>query len=361
VKIKGVAHYGDGRGDVSVTSTATMTLNAWHLVIWGYDQAEAADFTTTNLTGRVMFVQVDNGARDKVALAYFPIVGPFNDLILGQRKGGGSGYTLPFSGRVDQLTFAGRNWDTVVATEFYNAGSGKAYPFVASSFDSLNDGLFAYWNMDEAVASGPRADLVGQADLSDYTTGIGYTAGKVGNGAVTNAAQEVLQSFESSLSVGSDSFSVGGWVKPTGAGSAAYFASKISGSYGEWSFYWNGSNTLRFWVADSTGVVSGPPAASCSVSGTTTISNGTWYFLVGRFDASTKTCTVYVNNVQVGASDTSTTFAATQSAAVVVGGATNGSTLILGTYDEWFFYKRLLTTVDMTNLYNSGNGRTYPF
>ena len=183
VKVKGVAFYGDGRGDVSVTSTPTMTINAWHLVVWGYDQAEASDFLTTSQTGRVMYVQVDNGARDKVGLAYFPIVGPFIDLVLGQRKGSGVSYTLPYSGRVDQLTFAGRTWDSVDATEFYNVGSGKAYPFVPSSYDSLNAGLVAYWKFDEAVSSGTRYDSVNQNNATDISSNQGYTTGKIGNAA----------------------------------------------------------------------------------------------------------------------------------------------------------------------------------
>ncbi len=347
VKVKGVAFYGDGRGDVSVTSTPTMTINAWHLVVWGYDQAEASDFLTTSQTGRVMYVQVDNGARDKVGLAYFPIVGPFIDLVLGQRKGSGVSYTLPYSGRVDQLTFAGRTWDSVDATEFYNVGSGKAYPFVPSSYDSLNAGLVAYWKFDEAVSSGTRYDSVNQNNATDISSNQGYTTGKIGNAADSTVVNSTLKVTTNSTIEYNGDFTVGGWIYTPDVVSQQNIAAKSTaygGSY-EWGIWIQGGSVVTF------------NAGNCTTPNSAAISANTWYFIVADYTASTKACRIRLNNGTVYSS-TGTTLPSVNSGSMNFGEVSGGAT---GRRDEWFLYKRVLTSQQMTDLYNSGTGRTYPF
>ena len=350
VKVKATAHYGDGRGDVSVTSTASMTLNAWHLVVWGYDSAVATDFATTSDTGRVMYVQADSGARDSVGLAYFPIIGPFNDLVLGQRKGSGSAYTQPYSGRVDQLVFASRTWDSVDTTEFYSAGSGKAYPFVPSSYDSLNDGLVAYWRFDESVTSGTRYDSVNQNNLTDSGGGFGYGTGKIGNAAHKDhsPANEYLYAASNSELTYSGDFTVGGWWYSGDTSTQMAIAHK--GAYGaatEWAI------GIGYPAAATTKLGFG--AGNCLVDTGVTLSTNSWYLVIADYTASTKTCRIRFNNGTVY-SNTGTTHPTVNAYNHAFGEHYSG-----GYWDEWFLYKRVLTSQQMTDLYNSGSGRTYPF
>jgi len=345
VKIKGVAYYGDGRGDVSVTSTATMTLNAWHLVVWGYDQAEAADFLTTADTGRVMYVQVDNGARDKVGLAYFPIIGPYNDLTLGQRRGSGAGYTMPYSGRVDQLTFATRTWDSVDAAEFYATGSGKAYPFVPSVFDSLNDGLVAYWSFNEA-SNTTRYDSIGQSNLTDVSSSTAQTAGKLGYAAYADSTDHLMVNDNSVIHFSGTDFTLAGWVNVTLTAQTQYIVAKSDTGLSDYEVLADVSpgGALLFRVANG----------SCSASGAS-LSSGAWAFVVLEYTYASKTCKVQVNN--------GTVYSGTGS--VQLSGETQPFYFALAyqttSFDEWGFWKRVLTTQQKTDLYNSGTGRTYPF
>ena len=358
VKVKATAHYGDGRGDVSVTSTASMTLNAWHLVVWGYDSAVATDFATTSDTGRVMYVQADSGARDSVGLAYFPIIGPFNDLVLGQRKGSGSPYTQPYSGRVDQLVFASRTWDSVDTTEFYNVGSGKAYPFDVSAFDSLNHGLVAFWSMDE-VSNGTRYDSVNQNNATDPTAQVAQStsiAKFLGSAYRTTNGSRLSVVSNSNIEYSGD-FSVGGWIYwPSVVTDASGFPimGKINetSSFSEWMISGNGAGSIKF-ATDYYG-------SGCTATRTTP-SVGAWHFIVATYTASTKACTFSIDAGTRGTA-TGTTHPSVQSAVnLTFGGDHNGSNGQDAYYDSWFLYKRALTTQNETDLYNSGTGRTYPF
>ena len=360
LRVKGVAYYGDGRGDVSITSNASMTLNAWHLIVWGYDQAEASDFTTTSLTGRVMYVQVDSGARDKVGLAYFPIIGPYNDLLLGQRRGTAAGYTLPFSGRVDELTFAGRTWDSLDVIEFYATGTGKPYPFTTTAYLSLNDGLVAYWKMDEAVSSGTRYDSINQNNAADPTT-VAYAGGKIGLAAYDDAITDRLSVASSSQIEYSGDFAVGGWAYVTSwadsSGVVLMGKTNVSTSKAEWEIRALGSGNAGLLVANSAGWYS-----TYCLASQTRPSLDAWHFWIAEYTASTKTCTIRVDNGTVYSGTGATNPAVQSDIGISFGtdfsGTSNG---VIGYFDEWFMYKRVLTPQEETDLYNVSVGRTYPF
>jgi hypothetical protein len=349
VKLRAVAYYGDGQGDVSVTSTSSMTLNSWHMIVWGF---------LPGSSGQAMYVQVDNGARTTVNLTYW-LAPNANDLILGQRKGSGAAYTLPYSGRIDQLAFSSRYWDVTDASEFYNAGSGKAYPFVPSSYSSLNDGLVAYWGMDETLATGgQRADAINQNNATDPTTQVpSSTTAKFGNSAYRTVNGSRLSVTSNSTIEYSGDFTVGGWVYFTSLNDAAGFPivakANETTSIGEWYVAGAGAGSIQF----NTAIWSG---GSCSATRPTP-STGAWHFLVASYTASTKTCTLSIDNGAVGSS-TGTTHPSPQSAVPLsFGGDANGSNGQTAYFDEWFVYKRVLTSTDITNLYNGGVGRTYPF
>jgi hypothetical protein len=344
LKVKGVAYYGDGRGDVSVTSSSTMTLNAWHLVVWGLRNDPI-------IGTQQMYVQIDSGVIDTTSLTYW-LLSSSNDLIVGQRKGAsaGAGYTMPYSGRIDQLTFAGRYWDSVNVAEFYNAGSGKAYPFVPSNFDSLNAGLVAYWKFDEAVSGGSRYDSVNQNNLTDSGGAFGYVAGKVGNAAHKDntPTNEYLSIAANGQVDYSGDFTVGGWWYSGNTTSQMAIVHK--GAYGsstEWAigigYPASATSKLGFGVGN------------CLIDTGVTLTANTWYLIVADYTASTKACRLRFNNGTVYSS-TGTTHPV-----VNANGMGFGEHYSAGYWDEWFLYKRVLTSQQMTDLYNSGAGRTYPF
>jgi hypothetical protein len=358
LKVKGVAYYGDGQGDVSITSTSTMTLNAWHLVVWGLRNDPIFGTQT-------MYVQIDSGVTYSVALTYW-LASSGNDLIIGQRKGAsaGVGYTMPYSGRVDQLTFSSRYWDTVDVSEFYNAGGGKAYPFVESSYDSLNAGVVAYWEMDEA-SNTTRDDSINQNDAADPTAQVAqststYKLGAASAYRTTNGSRLSVTS-NSSIEYSGD-FTVGGWAYITawsdGSGFAFVVKENHTTSKAEWGISAQGSGNVGFRVAGSDGWYS---VTKCQTTGQAVPSLNAWHFWVAEYTASTKTCKLQIDN-GTGQTGTGTTVPAVQTnVPLTFGGENSGANGMSAYFDGWFLYKRVLTTQQKTDLYNSGSGRTYPF
>ncbi len=96
-------------------------------------------------------------------------------------------------------------------------------------------------------------------------------------------------------------------------------------------------------------------SGNCLTTETPAISANTWYFIVADYTASTKTCRIRLNNGTVY-SGTGTT-----NPSVLTAPLTFSYPYSVGYYDEWFLYKRVLTAQQITDLYNSGAGRTYPF
>lgn len=344
LQVKGIGYYSDTGADVSVTSASSMTLNAWHLVVWG---------VTPYFFGKQqMFVQIDNGTRDTVALDYW-LKGNANDLIIGQRKGAsaGSAYTLPYSGRIDQITFSGRYWEPDSSTLFYNAGSGAAFPFTASATAGLNDGLMAYWTFDEDVASGTRYDSINQNNATDPNTNVASATGKISNAADVDYNETLTVTDSSQIRVAGTDFTIGGWINFQNLVGQQFPIGKIDAGLtdAEWVLQHSGTggtNLLIFQVANG----------SCSAStAAAPVTQGTWAFVLLEYTYSTKTCKIQVNNGTVysgtGAADVANESQALRFEVVYSDAL----------YDEWFFYKRLLTTQQKTDLYNSGNGRTYPF
>jgi hypothetical protein len=143
-----------------------------------------------------------------------------------------------------------------------------------------------------------------------------------------------------------------GWVKITAENEASYVISKESVTTREYLIYHSiVQHKLAFFGGASASVF-------CDTFGA--LSTGTWYFFRCQHDATANTLGISINN---GAMDT----------AALVGGLVDGTapfrmgqdfagtSEFTGLIDEVAVWRRKLTTDEATALYNSGNGRTYPF
>ena len=221
---------------------------------------------------------------------------------------------------------------------------------------SLLSGLISYWKLEEA--SGTRNDSHSTNHLTDNNT-VTQAVGKVGNAAQFTAANSESLSCASnaSLQCGDIDFTVVAWVYFDSIASQNAIVSRQGQEYlldCSSTF----SNKFVFRVYQGAGATE-----KTAVSNTFgAASTGTWYFLIGQHDAANDLAGISVNN---GALDT-----------VATGGALSAATaanlrigardainqrFITGRVDEVGFWKRLLTSDEKAHLYNSGNGRSYPF
>lgn len=226
---------------------------------------------------------------------------------------------------------------------------------------ALTDNLVSYWKLDES--SGNAADSVGSNTLTNNGSTT-YSTGKINNGAVLNANTKYLSIADASQS-GLDlttAFTFSFWInvtKPTN-GVTISFIDKYLGTGNQRSYrlyYYNSSGTYTFY-SDLSGDGSGADEYILNY----TLTDSTWYHIVYVWNGSTKKHTLYINGSSQGEQTGSLTSSLFNSTAPFYLGNGQGlNTTLNGTMDEVGVWSRALSSTEISQLYNSGNGLQYPF
>lgn len=222
---------------------------------------------------------------------------------------------------------------------------------------TLKTGLVSWWEFDEA--SGTRVDShSGGNDLTDNNT-VTQAVGKVGNAAqFTSANSESLsRATNSSLQTGGQDFSLAGWFYMDTTVDSATVVSK-GGAFANREYQikdvFSGAHRLQFTCWNSGGTQFNLVATTG-----TSLSTGSFFFFAVTFNNTTKEMTISVNN---SAQDTTTLTGSIPSSTgdFTVGTHENsGGTFWNGRVDQLGFWKKVLTTTEIAQLYNSGNGLSY--
>jgi len=230
--------------------------------------------------------------------------------------------------------------------------------FLVDTSNTLRTNLISYWNLNEA--SSTRIDSYGTNNLAVRGTGgVAAGAGKISNAADFELSEgDFLEITDNaSLSTGDVDFSISAWVKLESKTTASIVTRYESGTVRE---YWLGydatADRFQMYLYNSTGVNVGIATANNSGSPST----GTWYHVVAWHDSVNNTINIKVNN---GTTDSIATTGApsdTVSNTRIGAGSTTETQFFDGLIDEVGFWKKVLTTQDITDLYNSGNGNSYP-
>jgi hypothetical protein len=229
----------------------------------------------------------------------------------------------------------------------------------AAQADALLDDLVSYWKMDEA--SGGELDVHGSNDLAQSGS-IGSVAGKIGTARDFAGGNYFGSSDNADLSTGDIDFTFSGWFKldtqgtaPDGARVILSKSNNTSGSFANQEYTIMVYNDGNIYFTVSSG------AANVDVVGGA-ISTGVWYFFVAWHDSVANTVNIQINNGTVnsvswanGGSDTAFPLEFGRGIGVGVGGGRYMDGLI----DEVGFWKRVLTSQERTDLYNTGNGLSY--
>ena len=235
-------------------------------------------------------------------------------------------------------------------------GSGSIAPP-----SSLLTGLYAVYKA-ESNANDSLGTYNGTAQ-----GGLTYTAGKSGNAFTFNGTTAYVRlpdSFKLSDS-GSNAFSISLWGYLTNTGQAAglltnFMQNDPSTQLHGWML-WHYGEKIRFNRCDGTST-----SASALDTGTTLIAMNSWHHIVvTRKNGSTK---IYVDNV-LRASDTSTTSIVYTTTHKPLIGARNSYN---PDYFDWLsgnntkidevnVWTKELTSTEITELYNAGTGKFYPY
>ena len=235
---------------------------------------------------------------------------------------------------------------------------------------SLLDSLVSYWKLDES--SGVRLDSAGPNDLSDNNT-VGSAAGKISNAADFERGNSEYLAISDASQSGLDlsgAFSVSFWLKAETIGVFQNIFGKMTGtqSSGGWAYglWLNDNNTLNFHVSQSTSVKRDTYTTSAVITST-----AVWYHVVCVFNPSTSV-SIYVNGVSQATNNNNST--------VPSGVQNTGAPFSIGSIkwaapspyvsygdffdgliDEFGIWSRVLTSDEVSSLYNGGLGFAYPF
>lgn len=235
---------------------------------------------------------------------------------------------------------------------------------VGTSSDPLDSplltNLVAFWKLQEAVGAS-RLDSVGTNHLTQYNS-VGQIAGKVGNAASFNGTTQRLDIADTAaLSMPTtQQFTIAGWLNITTLVSGATPLNKgqliFTSSDFEYALQFvldvpSGEIRLRFMVSDG--------STNVQVPMTTQLSTGTWHFIVAWYDGFVRlqanNGTIYTagDGTFLGSADGTKNFNLASSG--------SGGGFFAGSLDAWGIWKRVLTSTERTQLWNSGNGLEYPF
>jgi len=217
-------------------------------------------------------------------------------------------------------------------------------PYIPTS--PLLSGLLAYWKLDTTG----WLDSSGNGKTLTNNNGVALGTGKINGDAVFDAT--AFNSLTANISIGS-SYTISAWIKIPASGfdggTCAIGSSSNNNSPAivtayDVTYFFYGSNEDQ----DCN------PATSVSP-----LDLNTWYHIVGTSDAGSSTCKWYLNATLIS-EDSFSNLIGTDEIQI---GAYNARSLptFSGEVDEGGVWNRALTGAEITSLYNSGSGKTYPF
>lgn len=219
---------------------------------------------------------------------------------------------------------------------------------------ALADNLAAYYSLEDVNAA------FGGLNLTNNNAAT-FAAGKVGNAVnlVAASSQYLSHADNAVFDMGDIDFTILCWARlATKPGASMAILSKFvaTGNQRSYQLLWQQSTDRFFFSISLDGTTT---AVSVLANNFGAPSTGVWYFLAARHDAANNLMSISVN-------------AGTPNTAAVTGGAfastapfeigrSNATSLWNGLVDELLIAKRLLSDVEISDIYNGGNGRDYPY
>lgn len=227
-----------------------------------------------------------------------------------------------------------------------------------ASSSTLTTGLLASWHMEEASGSS-KVDSSGSGLTLTDNNAVSQVTGKIGNAiGIAEGVAEFLSRVDGSvLSIGTPvSFTFDGWVFPTSVAENFNIITKgndIAAGNFEYRIYHPTQTSIRFRVSNSTSI-----AEVTSASGTCPLN--TWTHFRATLDIANSRIELELNNNGTLIQAAMASGGCWDSTHPFNIGNLNNSSGYAGRIDEVHLWKRVLTTTEQSDLYNSGNGVTIP-
>lgn len=232
-------------------------------------------------------------------------------------------------------------------------GDGLDSPSLSPEATSLLTSLQVWWDLSSVNAT------YSSNNLTNVNT-VTFSTGKVGNASyhVRASSQYLTIADNDAVSLGDRDWTICGWFYLDNTSNVQTIRAKRNGTgsgQGEFTLIYNTTGgKLEFYCFNST------TGVNAALQSSSTISATTWYFYVVWHDNTANKLYMKVNEGTT--TEVALTVVPYDGANVMYIGAQNtGSPALFmdGRNDECAIWQRVLTSSEMTYLYNSGTGRTY--
>jgi len=210
----------------------------------------------------------------------------------------------------------------------------------------------AYWTLNGST--GDVVDSVGS--FPGTNNGATRNVNGIIDKAFSFATNDYVNFSEnSSLDFNNENFSISFWVNASVINSADTLFSKGKPSGGNWDYTIRVDNPGKILFRTFDG-------AQRDLTSDLTLSTNTWYHVVVTTDNSADTKIIYINGVENGTQAFGHKYSSNLD--LLMGASNDSGSVSLfynGLIDEVGIWNRVLTPTDVSDLYNSGSGDSYPF
>ncbi len=326
----------NGYGNQYIYYTTNIVNNGnWNHIVVTYDP-------TNTTTGAKIYV---NGTLDRQGATLNPIgySSPMKACIGARNHSGSPVNFLPSGTNLDALNIWSKELTASEVTDLYNSGNGSQY--ITDSFykPTTNDAL----GTNNGTAQG----------------GLTYTPGKIGTAFNFNGTNAYVSLPNNSFNFTGD-FSVSGWinqssVKPYHMIMGNQNSTGISSGYNGW-IVWAFNNKLTFDIYNNT-----TGNASGRWQTTITLPTNTWiHFTVTK--KPNQAAKIYLNGsinggLILGSNTANVSYLPTTYSVIGVNKYSSIDGHWDGSMDALNVWNKELTSTEVTELYNAGNGKQYPY
>ena len=254
---------------------------------------------------------------------------------------GNQGACNLFNGNIDDVRIYNYARSAKQITEDMNAG----HPVGGSPVGSQ----VAYYKLDEGYGTTVQDSSPNDFDATLYNTPTWSNNGKFGKALDFDpASSENLQVANTSNRIipsGNTAFTSSMWINSDSVTTATVKSVMTNETYTVSGFRYgiNSSSKLQFWSTESGGTT--------DLTSTTTLSTGTWYYIVMAYDGSS--AKLYING-KLEATDTSASIVSNTNN-ITIANAIGGKEYFDGKIDEIKFYTSALTEDEIKLDYNHGS------
>lgn len=315
-------------GYAMAVTPAALPLNTWTLLTVTFEAGVGLKAYYNGVLQASVSSSVTTLTYANMPTTYTPTIGYGSNAT-------GPNYGVKFAGQIDGLTFWNSALTAPEVITLFNDGTGMEYPYSSTLPAKLPSASDAYGS-----------------NTGTLMNGCSFTGGKIGKAFLFDGVNDYVN-FNNDFFKPVSNFSANFWINTNNATTTqTIFTSVAANGYLGWRLFISGGVvTFRTFPINTT-------FNELSTS-TSTYTASNWHMITIINDI-TNGMKIYVNGVQSASNTIKQAISWGSTTINKLGQNYDNGTVFNGKIDAMTLWTKALTSTEVTNLYNSGNGKQYP-